>query len=57
MGDEVFNTLTVAGLNGELQRNEFVGAQMSSELRDQEDSGMLVALGMILLYVAFSVSI
>ena len=53
MGDEVFNTLTAAGLNGELQRNEFVGPQIGSELRDQGGLGMLVALGMILLYVAF----
>ena len=53
VGDEVFNTLTAAGLNGELQRNEFVGPQIGSELRDQGGLGMLVALGMILLYVAF----
>ena len=53
VGDEVFNTMTAAGLNGELQRNEFVGPQIGSELRDQGGLGMLVALGMILLYVAF----
>ena len=53
VGDEVFNTLTAAGLNGDLQRNEFVGPQIGSELRDQGGLGMLVALGMILLYVAF----
>ena len=53
VGDEVFNTLTAAGLSGELQRNEFVGPQIGSELRDQGGLGMLVALGMILLYVAF----
>ena len=53
VGDDVFNTLTAAGLNGELQRNEFVGPQIGSELRDQGGLGMLVALGMILLYVAF----
>ena len=53
VGDEVFNTLTAAGLDGELQRNEFVGPQIGSELRDQGGLGMLVALGMILLYVAF----
>ena len=49
VGDDVFNTLTAAGLNGELQRNEFVGPQIGSELRDQGGLGMLVALGMILL--------
>ena len=53
VADEVFNTLTAGGLNGELQRNEFVGPQIGSELRDQGGLGMLVALGMILLYVAF----
>ena len=37
----------------ELQRIEFVGPQIGSELRDQGGLGMLVALGMILLYVAF----
>ena len=38
---------------GELKRIEFVGPQIGSELRDQGGLGMLVALGMILLYVAF----
>jgi preprotein translocase subunit SecF len=37
----------------ELKRVEFVGPQIGSELRDQGGLGMLVALGMILLYVAF----
>ena len=37
----------------ELKRVEFVGPQIGSELRDQGGLGMLVALAMILLYVAF----
>ena len=40
-------------MNGELKRVEFVGPQVGSELRDQGGLGMLVALFMILMYVAF----
>lgn len=36
-----------------LRRNEFVGAQVGEELREQGGLGMLLALGMIMLYVAF----
>lgn len=36
-----------------LRRNEFVGAQVGEELREQGGMGMLLALGMIMLYVAF----
>ena len=34
-------------------RAEFVGAQVGEQLRDQSGLGMLVALGMVMLYVAF----
>ncbi len=37
----------------ELKRNEFVGPQIGDELRDKGGLGMLVALFMILFYVAF----
>jgi len=36
----------------DLRRNEFVGAQVGEELREQGGLGMLMALGMIMLYVA-----
>jgi preprotein translocase subunit SecF len=45
--------LNESGLQGELKRVEFVGPQVGAELRDQGGLGMLVALFMILLYVAF----
>ena len=53
LGDMIFAFLEVDDSSIELQRIEFVGPQIGSELRDQGGLGMLVALGMILLYVAF----
>ena len=53
IGESVFNILQNNNLEGELKRIEFVGPQVGSELRDQGGLGMLVALFMILLYVAF----
>ena len=53
IGETVFNILQNNNLQGELKRIEFVGPQVGSELRDQGGLGMLVALFMILLYVAF----
>ena len=53
IGDSVYNLLNESGLQGELKRVEFVGPQVGAELRDQGGLGMLVALFMILLYVAF----
>ncbi|EJP72447.1 MAG: protein-export membrane protein SecF [SAR86 cluster bacterium SAR86B] len=53
IGETVFNILQNNKLEGELKRIEFVGPQVGSELRDQGGLGMLVALFMILLYVAF----
>lgn len=37
----------------ELRRNEFVGSQVGEELREQGGLGMLLALAMIMLYLAF----
>lgn len=45
-GDESGQTL-------ELRRNEFVGSQVGEELREQGGLGMLLALAMIMLYLAF----
>ena len=53
LGDTIFAFLVASDSDIELQRIEFVGPQIGSELRDQGGLGMLVALGMILLYVAF----
>ena len=53
LGDVIYNFLQDADPSTELKRIEFVGPQIGSELRDQGGLGMLVALGMILLYVAF----
>jgi len=53
LGDQIFALLFSNNFEGELKRIEFVGPQIGSELRDQGGLGMLVALGMILLYVAF----
>ena len=53
LGDVIYKFLQDADSSTELKRIEFVGPQIGSELRDQGGLGMLVALGMILLYVAF----
>jgi len=53
LGDEVFALVQANHPDTELKRVEFVGPQIGSELRDQGGLGMLVALAMILLYVAF----
>ena len=53
LGDVIFNFLQEGDSKTELKRIEFVGPQIGSELRDQGGLGMLVALAMILLYVAF----
>ena len=53
LGDTIFEFLQTSESTVELQRIEFVGPQIGSELREQGGLGMLVALGMIQLYVAF----
>jgi len=53
IGDSVYRLLIDNGFVGELKRVEFVGPQVGAELRDQGGLGMLVALFMILMYVAF----
>ena len=53
LGYEVFALVQANDPDTELKRVEFVGPQIGSELRDQGGLGMLVALAMILLYVAF----
>ena len=55
LGDMIYEILVnkYSDQDLELKRVEFVGPQIGSELRDQGGLGMLVALVMILLYVAF----
>ena len=53
VGEDIFNILNSSEAAIELKRVEFVGPQVGEELRDQGGLGMLVALFMILLYVAF----
>ncbi|WP_415895217.1 protein translocase subunit SecF [Neptuniibacter sp. PT34_22] len=54
LGDKVLSALQ-AGESQQLnlRRNEFVGAQVGEELREQGGLGMLLALFMIMVYVAF----
>jgi preprotein translocase subunit SecF len=37
----------------ELRRNEFVGPQVGDELREQGGLAMLLALGLVMLYIGF----
>ena len=53
IGENIYQLLENNGFRGELKRVEFVGPQVGAELRDQGGLGMLVALLMILMYVAF----
>ncbi|MGM0536041.1 MAG: protein translocase subunit SecF [Pseudomonadota bacterium] len=53
VGEQVVTLLRDAGDEVELVRAEFVGAQVGDQLRDQSGMGLLVALGIVMLYVAF----
>jgi preprotein translocase subunit SecF len=53
VGEDIFNILNNQAIPIELKRVEFVGPQVGDELRDQGGLGMIVALFMILMYVAF----
>ncbi|MGS2742772.1 protein translocase subunit SecF [Halomonas sp. LS-001] len=53
VGEQVVNLLREGGTQVELVRAEFVGAQVGDQLRDQSGTGMMVALGVVMLYVAF----
>ncbi|QTF93440.1 protein translocase subunit SecF [Halomonas sp. BM-2019] len=53
VGDRVVQLLRQDGTTVELVRAEFVGAQVGEQLRDQSGLGLLVALGIVMLYVAF----
>jgi preprotein translocase subunit SecF len=54
LGEKVLAALRAgAEQNVELRRNEFVGSQVGEELREQGGLGMLLALFMIMIYLAF----
>ena len=54
LGAEIIQTLkNQSEVDIELRRIEFVGPQIGSELRDQGGLAMLLALGMMMLYIAF----
>ena len=53
VGEDIFNILKNQEIPIDLKRVEFVGPQVGDELRDQGGLGMLIALFMILIYVAF----
>lgn len=53
VGNEIVNLLRAEGDSVTLVRAEFVGAQVGEQLRDQSGLGMMVALGIVMLYVAF----
>ncbi|MCW4150048.1 protein translocase subunit SecF [Halomonas janggokensis] len=52
IGNQVVNLLRGDGASVDLVRAEFVGAQVGDQLRDQSGMGLLVALGVVMLYVA-----
>lgn len=52
-GDDVVVALQAAGFQLELMRSEFVGSAVGEELREQGGLGLLLALGVVMLYVAF----
>ncbi len=53
IGDQVLSALQAEGEQVSLVRAEYVGAQVGDQLRDQSGLGMLIALGVVALYVAF----
>ncbi|MFI0474586.1 protein translocase subunit SecF [Halomonas sp. HMF6819] len=52
VGTSVVNLLRESGESVDLVRAEFVGAQVGDQLRDQSGMGLMVALGVVMLYVA-----
>ncbi|WP_447894123.1 protein translocase subunit SecF [Vreelandella sp. GE22] len=52
VGTEVVGLLRESGDSVNLIRAEFVGAQVGDQLRDQSGMGLMVALGVVMLYVA-----
>ncbi len=54
LGDHVLDSLKASSTTGvELRRSEFVGPAVGAELTNQGGLGLLMALAMVMLYVAF----
>lgn len=53
LGEEVLALIQQEREDVRLRRNEFVGPQVGEELANQGGIGMLVALGLVMLYIAF----
>ncbi|MFP6798784.1 MAG: protein translocase subunit SecF [Pseudomonas sp.] len=53
LGNKVATVLRQAGEQLEVKKVEFVGPQVGEELRDQGGLGLLLALGGVMLYLAF----
>jgi len=52
VGLDVLAALTATGAEVSLERAEFVGSQVGEELREQGGLGLLLALGIVMIYVA-----
>lgn len=52
-GDDVFTVLQQADSQVDLRRIEFIGAQVGEELQEKGGIGMLLALCIMLIYIAF----
>lgn len=52
VGLHVLDTLSASGDEVRLERAEFVGSQVGEELREQGGLGLLMALGIVMVYVA-----
>lgn len=52
VGLHVLDTLSASGDEVTLERAEFVGSQVGEELREQGGLGLLMALGIVMVYVA-----
>ncbi|WP_106475860.1 protein translocase subunit SecF [Phytohalomonas tamaricis] len=53
VGSDVVSALAIQGESPNLIRAEYVGAQVGDQLRDQSGLGMLLALAVVAIYVAF----
>lgn len=53
LSDQVFAAISADGSSVEVKRSEYVGPQVGAELRDQGGLGMVVALLIVMGYVAF----
>jgi len=52
LGNEVLSLLSQERDDVELRRNEYVGPQVGEELREKGGIGMIVALGLVMVYIA-----